>query len=189
VSGAAEAQGAQAKFGLAQAPAYKNQVTGLCAGTENCLAFAHLAENGNVDENFLTPRRVSASQPAAKMLRGAPQAREKLIQPAAGMGSRKSQTEQETSRLAAHGGDVTYGARQTFPPYRVRGMLSAPEMRSLQEPVAGEYGLAAGPGPPKGGVVPRSQAEGGPSRATRPGSRRNLFDQSVLCGFHRWFLR
>ena len=83
-------------------------------------------------------RCVSTGKKAPKLAGSSPQAPKEEIQPPSGVRFRQSQTEQEAARNTSHGGNVAERSGEALPSHGIRWMLVSQEVRSFEEPVAGE---------------------------------------------------
>jgi len=128
----------QAQFGLAQPPADKNDISRSCTGTQDGVAGSHFADYRYVYEDIVAASCVSAGKKAPKLTGSTPQPAEEKIQPSSGVRFRQSQTQQKAERYTSHGGDVAECSGEALPPHGIRRVLVSQEVRSFEEPIAGE---------------------------------------------------
>src|SRR5690349_21114270 len=131
-----QAKQAEAQLGLTQAAADKEDIARARVGAENGPACAHFSQHGDIREDLVAPRRVTASENALKALRGSTQSPKKIIEPTTEMRSWQGQAQKEAPRRAAHGRDVAYSPGETFPANRVGWVLITQKVGAFQEPVA-----------------------------------------------------
>jgi hypothetical protein len=88
-----------------------------------------------------------------KMLRRAAQSAQEFIEPLASGIFRNSQAQQKGAGSATHRGNVTDGARQTFPADRIGWMIAPQKMQALQKPVARKNCFASTRGTKQSSIV------------------------------------
>jgi len=128
----------QAQFGLAQPPAYIEDISRSCTGTQDGVAGSHFADYVYVYEDIVAASCVSAGKKAPKLTGSTPQPSEEEIQPSSGERFWESQTEQEATRYTSHGGNVAKRSGEALPSHGIRWMLLSQEVRSFEGPIAGE---------------------------------------------------
>jgi hypothetical protein len=153
----------QTQFRLAQPSAHVKNVA--CSGTrpQPGAPGRHFPHDGHIDKNLISPRGVSACQHTLKLPRCTLQPPEEPIQPPAGVRLWQGQAQQEAAGRAPHCRDIADRSRQTFPTDRIWRMPLSQEVRSFQEPVAGENRFVPGLWPEERRVIANSKSDGMPS--------------------------
>src|SRR5215467_10981651 len=103
------------KLGFAEAPTDKDPVLWPRTGTRCARSLFYFSNDGNMDEDFVAPCRVSSGKRTSQFRRSFMQSPQKFIEPIARTNFWQSHAEQETLRLASHGCNIAHGARQALP--------------------------------------------------------------------------
>jgi len=128
----------QTQFGFAQPPTDIEDIAWARPRTEDGAPGSHLADNGYIYKDIVMAGCVSSGKKTPKPTRSSPQSPEEEIQPLSCVRFRQSQTEQEAPRDTSHRGNVAERSGEALPSRGIRVVLLPQEVRSFQEPVAGE---------------------------------------------------
>ncbi len=128
----------QTQLGLTQPAADKKDISRSCTRTQDGVAGSHFADYGYVYEDIVAASCIPTGKRTAKFTGSVPQPAEEKIQPSSGERFWESQTEQEAARYTSHRGNVAKRPGEALPPHGMWRMLVSQEVRSFEEPVAGE---------------------------------------------------